>query len=159
RNVSLLLSNAQLINDLERDRGELRASLATIEREATERNRLESQLAHSERIASLGRLCAGVAPEINNPLSSIVGNIDVADEAVRAARASGDRPGPVVLEALSDAATAAQRVRDIVHDLRAFARKDDGSTTAVDVPSIVEAAIQLASNQLRHRATLRREYG
>jgi signal transduction histidine kinase/CheY-like chemotaxis protein len=159
RNVSLLLSNSQLISDLERDRAELRKSVATIEKDAEERLRLEGQLAHSERVASLGRLCAGVAHEINNPLTSIVANIDVADEAVRAALASGDRPGPIVLEALADATAAATRVADIVSDLRAFARKDDGKATPLDVPTVVETAIQLASNQLRHRATLRREYG
>jgi two-component system, NtrC family, sensor kinase len=45
-------------------------------RDITERSQLESQLSHSERLASLGMLAAGVAHEINNPLASIVAGIE-----------------------------------------------------------------------------------
>lgn len=121
--------------------------------------RLESQLAHTERIASLGRLYAGVAHELNNPLAAILANVEVAEEGIRRSLATGDRVPEGVLDALVDSRELALRIRTIIRDLGIFARVDDGKIVPVDLHTVAEAAIQIAWNELRHRTTLCRDYG
>lgn len=51
-------------------------SIVEVWRDVTERTKLEAQLSHSERLASLGMLAAGVAHEINNPLASVLAGVE-----------------------------------------------------------------------------------
>jgi len=51
-------------------------SIVEVWRDVTERSQLEAQLSHSERLASLGMLAAGVAHEINNPLASVLAGVE-----------------------------------------------------------------------------------
>lgn len=51
-------------------------SIVEVWRDVTERTQLEAQLSHSERLASLGMLAAGVAHEINNPLASVLAGVE-----------------------------------------------------------------------------------
>jgi len=120
----------------------------------TQRKTLEARLLLADRMASLGTLAAGVAHEINNPLSYVKGNIEHVLDSLR--KMSGVDPDLVV--ALEDACHGAQRVADIVRDLRVLSRVDDGKTL-VDVDAAVESAIAMASNEIRHRARLVRSLG
>jgi PAS domain S-box-containing protein len=128
-------------------------------RDVTQRKEMERQLARSDRLASLGTLAAGVAHEINNPLAFILGNLEFAREELPALARSqaGARPEPLlaeVLEALREAADGAKRVSRIVRDLGVFARGEDEKREPVDVHKTLEAAIAIATNEIRHRARL-----
>ncbi len=122
-----------------------------IARDVSERHALLEQLKRSERMASVGLLAAGVAHEINNPLTYMLANLSFVLE-----RWSGD---PSHREVLHEALEGAMRVRDIVRDLRTFSR-DDGRAgdMSLDVHPVLDAAAQIAQHEIRHRAELVRAY-
>ncbi|HSM92531.1 MAG TPA: ATP-binding protein [Anaeromyxobacteraceae bacterium] len=113
----------------------------------SERKETEARLAASERLASVGRLAAGVAHEINNPLSWVMSNLDQALDRQR--REGGDR---LVAELLGEAKQGAERVRDIVRDLRGFARAGEEGDGGSDAVAVVRDSLAMVRNELRHRA-------
>ena len=128
-------------------------ALAVVE-DVTEKKRLEAQLVLSERMASVGTLAAGVAHEINNPLAFILANLDYAVGDLRSAAVEPD-----VLRALREARDGALRVREIVRDLKAFSRADAEARETVDPRRVLQSALGLAQNEIRHRARLEVEMG
>ncbi len=147
------------------DRGQLLGGVIVF-RDVTEQRRLERRLAISERMASVGTMAAGIAHEINNPLASIVGNLEISLELLADARAARDGTGRVsestldeLDQTLRDAAASAERVRKIVHAMRGFARAPGGDAEILDLPDVLETALRLTENTLRHRARVVRAYG
>jgi len=127
-------------------------------RDLTERERLRANLQRAERLASIGSLAAGVAHEINNPLAYVVANLELIAESIRrGSLAKVEREQ--IMELVHAGLDGSDRVRRIVGDLRAFARSRDDQVEPVDIHDILEAAIGLADNQIRHRARLVRAYG
>jgi PAS domain S-box-containing protein len=124
-------------------------------RDVTERRELRAQLLVSDRMASLGTLAAGIAHEINNPLSYVLGNLEVVSEALAN---TGDPNDPLVA-AIGDATDGAQRVRKIVQGLRSFSRSEQEQRVPLDVSEVLSAAIRLTANEVRHRAQLVCELG
>ena len=117
---------------------------------------LARQLQHAERMAGLGQLASGVAHEINNPLTYVMANLSWLDRELEA-RYSGDMAE--ILEVLRESQSGAGRIASIVGDLKIFARsRDDETLAAVDLEAACEAAINLARNQIEHRARLVKEY-
>jgi signal transduction histidine kinase len=144
---------------------ELRATMAERERlEAAVRDR-EAHVVQSDRLASLGTLAAGVAHEINNPLTYVVTNLGFVSERLGALgeelRRSDGRPlGPEladIREALAEAQEGAQRVRQIVRDLRTYSRGDDEKEKIIDVWRVLDWSANMAMNEIRHRARLVRD--
>jgi PAS domain S-box-containing protein len=121
----------------------------------SERTEIEARLAQGERMASLGRLAAGVAHEINNPLAYVRTSLDIARREIERFRSDGDASRlERVLELIAHADDGVERVRVIANDLKTFSRGDEASWTAVDFGRVVETAINLAWNEIRHRAEL-----
>jgi two-component system cell cycle sensor histidine kinase/response regulator CckA len=141
------------------DGGEVALAIAVF-RDITGRRQLEGRLAESERLASVGTLAAGVSHEINNPLSVVMTNIDLALEQLDARGAVGARLDAEELQAmLRDAQAGAERIRQIVSGLETFANRGVERRALVDVSAVLETAIDLTLNEIRHRATLVRAYG
>ncbi len=119
----------------------------------SERVVMQQRLAVSERLASLGALAAGVAHEVNNPLTYIMANLASALENVRNPELDRD----VLCEMLTEALEGAQRVRGVVRDLRALSRPPEEKIESIDVREVIESSIKVARNEIRHRAELVRD--
>mgnify|MGYP003339624364 CR=1 FL=1 len=124
--------------------------------------RTQQQLLHSEKMASLGRLVAGVAHELNNPISFVLGNVDALrryaerlQKYLAAVNATPQTPPvqglreqlridalladlPSLIEGMSE---GARRTTDIVNGLRRFSVVDREERSRVELASVVERAI------------------
>ncbi len=125
-------------------------------RDITQKKRSDEQALFADRMASVGRMAAGVAHEINNPLTAIATNLELC-------RASlGDLPDPAKMqelaEMLEDASQAAERVRLIVRDLKVFSRAEEEQVGPVDLQKVLDTSVRIAWNEIHHRARLRRDY-
>ena len=138
-------------------------AVATMARDITERRQVQERLMASERMASLGTLSAGVAHEINNPLSYMLSNLRFVEDELRTLAASGESlagaPGHEVREALKEAMEGAERVRHIVHDLKTFSHGGSDTQAQVDVNAVLESCVNMARSELRHRAQLVKDLG
>ncbi len=122
-------------------------------RDVTQRKHTEARLSVADRMASIGTLAAGVAHEINNPLAAVVSNLELVARHVSELGRRIAVP-PELLAELRDARDGAERVRQIVVDLKVFARSEDDQRGPVDVHSVLESMLRMASNEIRHRAQL-----
>ncbi len=135
-------------------------------RDVTERRTFEATVAHSERLAALGTLSAGMAHEINNPLTYVLANIDLVlaglprvrdvlcgvqtPEAGAATEAIDE-----FLEGLRDAKLGGLRVHHIVADIQLFGGAGVVKVSTLVLRDVVDRAIRMTSNIVRHHATLR----
>lgn len=121
----------------------------TVVLDLSEKKKIESLLLMSDRMIAMGTLAAGVAHEVNNPLAFILTNLDLLSEEVRDSEKAGK-----LVRAISEGVV---RIRDIVRNLKSFSRPDD-RLTPVDITEIVELSLTMADNEIRHRATVKRDY-
>jgi signal transduction histidine kinase/ActR/RegA family two-component response regulator len=121
---------------------------------------MRARLLVSDRMASLGTLAAGIAHEINNPLAYVTGNLEVMAETLEEGEAAPDAAAVSELRTvISDARDGAERVRKIVLGLKSFSRAEEEKRVPIELSGVLEAAIRLTSNEVRHRAELVRELG
>jgi len=142
--------------DLRARKVELEARNAELEATVNELHKAQQERMLGERLASIGRLAAGVAHEINSPLAAVIANLALAAEEMSG---PSDPSMRYVAEMLHDARDAAERVRTIVRDLKTLSRADEERVGAVDLRRTIEASINMVSNEIRHRARLVRDYG
>ncbi len=133
---------------------------------AIERKRRHAMLLHEkeleQRAESLGLLAAGLAHEINNPLAYTAGNLEYLRERLPCpTNAAGDDMPDDCLQVLDEALEGATRIQRIVADLRSLATTapESSATEPVDLKAVIESTLRVASNQLRHRAQVVRDYG
>lgn len=134
--------------------GEVLGGVGIID-DITDRRQIEERLAQGERMASLGRLAAGVAHEINNPLAYVRTSLDIARRRLAQFRDTGDE---TFLQGIDDgigrAYDGVERVRVIASDLKTFSRGDDGSWLPVDMARVLDTAINLARAEIGDVATI-----
>ncbi len=122
-----------------------------------ERHRIQDRLAASERMASIGRLAAGVAHEINNPLACVIGNVRaVLDEIEKDPRSPARSAEFRVLlrEALEDT----DRIRDIVRGLATFSRAGVERRVILGVWPVLRLALEQLYGKLHARARVVETY-
>ncbi|MBV8761501.1 MAG: response regulator [Deltaproteobacteria bacterium] len=125
-----------------------------VARDVTDLKQTELQLMLADRMASVGTLAAGVAHEINNPLAAVIANLDMAVQDVEGLQSAP----PDLGEELKDARSAADRVREIVRDLKIFSRVQEERRGAVDIQKVLDSTLRMAWNEIRHRAKLVKSY-
>ncbi len=128
------------------------AQLERTRREAAEKfARTLRDQAQSERLATVGRLAAGVLHEINNPLAFVQSNLRFLAEELRvSALPPEDRAG--MEEALQETREGVERMQQIVQDLKGFARRDTEEVLACALADVVADAVRLAAVRLKHVA-------
>jgi PAS domain S-box-containing protein len=122
--------------------------------------KVQKQLVFADRLAAVGTLAAGVAHEINNPLTFVVANIDTALEKL-GAMIGGSQSGRMkeLEEMLLEARQGVVRITTTVRALKMFSRIEEERPEAIDVVPVIDLAISMTLNEIRHRARLVRNYG
>jgi len=128
-------------------------AVLAIGRDVQARKEREAEMIRTDRLAAIGQLAAGVAHEINNPLSYVLLRLDrmrhglaeLVDQ-VPAARRVADN--------VHDALEGAERIRDVVSDLLSFARLQDEAPAPLDLRMVLESALKLASHAIGSTAAL-----
>jgi PAS domain S-box-containing protein len=110
-------------------------------RDVTDLKRLEEQLIQAEKLAAMGQMLAGVAHELNNPLTAILGVTELLRE-----RAGMDESSKRQLELTHRQARRAAR---IVQNLLEFSRPASPQKKTLDVNGLIERTIQLHEHSLR----------
>jgi signal transduction histidine kinase len=135
---------------------------------ASEHRDLEVRLAQTDRLTSMGTLAAGAAHEINNPLAYVLLNLGYVTEEMQkllvdcgAAAGEGTPLGArarEVMLALEHARDGAERIRDIVWSLKTFSRPESETCVLLNVTRVLDAALAMVQNEIRHRAKLVKNY-
>ncbi len=139
----------------------IRAHLDFAERMLAERDetlvaltRAQELALSRDRLASIGRLAAGIAHEINNPMCFVTANVDDLLTDLRAEPALSPRLAPYRDDILPETQSGIARVNSIAADLRRFARGEPAVLTDVDLSDEIAAAVRIARTQLRPRQAL-----
>lgn len=136
--------NRRITIDLSRslvysNKGEIIGSIAII-KDVTEKTELEQKIYNTEKLASIGTLAAGVAHEINNPLSIIFGFIDLLSEKFQ--------PNSPEYEDLKIIEENTNNAKKIVENLLGFARITEGLEDTVDIKHSIDTIINIVKNTL-----------
>ncbi len=115
-----------------------------LEEDITDRRELEAVVAQAGKLAALGQLAAGVAHEINNPLTAIIANAQILQRELS--------PGDERLESVELISMAGARAAQVVRNLLDFARKEQVQRVWTDVNDTLRASLALVQHELVSRA-------
>ncbi len=130
------------ISPLKNESGEVYGAIL-LSQDTTEKRRLESQLIQSDRLAALGQLAAGVAHEINTPLTLILGYADILREAVG--------PDNLANSYLKTIMEESERISDIVRSLLNFARPSNAPRGRCKVNEACRRTLRMFGGQMARR--------
>ena len=166
----LVKLNRNLTNEIS-DRTQAQAKL---EQALNELKSTQAQLIQTEKMSSLGQMVAGVAHEINNPVSFVYGNINHVNqyiedilELIELYQQEFPEPGDDIEEKLEDMELdfvkedlpkilssmkmGAIRIREIVLSLRNFSRLDEADMKEVDIHEGIESTLLILQNRLKSK--------
>jgi signal transduction histidine kinase len=146
-----------------------------------EQQDVERSVMRRDKLVTIGELASGVAHEINNPLGYVRSNINSLKEYFedllpllellaadppaldRAADRAREADLPFILEDLpscfQETSNGIERVLQIVGDLKTFTRDDAESRELADLNQVIEGAVNILWNQIKHKAKLDRDLG
>lgn len=183
--VERAIERGMLVRHARRYKQDLEHRNAELARKKTEMEQLQTQVLHAEKMASLGRMAAGVAHELNNPAGFIYSNIEQLKQYIarlESCLSDYDKltlPPDLVARIteikkendydnivadlgsiLSDCCIGAERICDVVRNLGLFSSLDEAAVKRVDLIEGIESTVRLLSEYYRSGAiTLIRDYG
>lgn len=123
-----------------------------------DRHRQREQLLSAERMASVGRLAAKVAHELNNPLAFILANLHAASNELASLPAPAEHRQELC-EMLAESEQGAERIRVIVQGLSSFAQFQKTRGGPIHLADVLRQAMQLVSHELQHSARVVEAFG
>jgi two-component system, NtrC family, sensor kinase len=120
------------------------AQVVLFEEDVTERRHLEANLAQSEKLAAVGQLAAGVAHEINNPLTAVIANAQLMQRSIP--------PDNDLQESVELILIAGSRAAQVVRNLLDFARKEQYRFDRTDVNETIRRTIELVQHEVMSRS-------
>ncbi len=118
---------------------ELAQANQQLKAEIKERERIQADLLHAQKIEAIGQLTSGIAHDFNNLLTAILGNLEIARRRVRDKR---------VIEVLDTATRAGKRGAKLVGDLLTFSRRQHLQLDPLDVNGTIENAQELLKRSI-----------
>ena len=156
--------------ELEANEGLLRMAMDDMRRIYEDLLRSQSQLMQSDKLATIGLLSAGIAHEINNPLSAVKLAFSLLQSQSLTLRKHLE--GKAILEAavfnkllkdIEEYVQQGQRCADsmsrIVTDIRTFSRSDKGQTHPESINKIIDSVINVVWNAVKNRVKIEKDYG
>ncbi len=145
----------------------------------------QAQLVQSEKMASLGQLVAGIAHEVNNPVSFIYGNMDHLEEYMKDIKEvlrefrdlkslnpdEKKRMDDLVQETdldfllkdldklIKSCKSGAERTKEIVASLRSFSRLDEAALKEADIHEGIDSTLDILTNLYKNRINIHKDYG
>jgi signal transduction histidine kinase len=134
--------------------GAMAAALQVFRDSIIERQRAQAELAHANRVATMGQLTASIAHEVNQPIGAVVTNAEAALRWLRAPAANLDE----VRQALDRIVKDGRRASDVIARIRALIRKAPRHTTRFDLNEAIRDVIALSRSEVqRHGVALQTE--
>ncbi len=137
-------------------------------RDITLQNQMERQGNLNEKLATVGTLAAGIAHEINNPLTYVLANVvfllenlqELKDRMEEKGHVDAGYPGifKEMQEEIAQTTQGGGRIRDIVRGLKSFVRSDEDEVTVVDLNQMVEMAINMTFHEFKQKARVEKDF-
>jgi two-component system NtrC family sensor kinase len=142
-------------------------------------SKVEGMLLHSEKMASLGTISAGIAHEINNPVAFISCNVtklnEYLDQLALVVKKIQSTHSNASLDNVLDIGEAAfiledypvliaetndglDRIRKIIKDLKCFSHEQTDSLASLDIHKCIETSLNLAKSELKYKAIIQKDY-
>jgi len=168
--IERAIERRRLLIEARRYKQDLEQRNIELEQGKRELQRLQAQIVHSEKMASLGQLAAGVAHELNNPVGFVYGNLDLLRERLQGLgrllcyydytsldpkaaaeideikrEISYDEAKHDLDLMISDCLEGAERIRDIVQNLRTFSHLDQADLKPTDIHLGIDSTLRILS--------------
>ncbi len=165
--LAVAVEHAQLVEQLSHSNQDLVQKNANLDAKNLELREVQSHLIHQEKMASLGRMVAGIAHELNNPVNFVHGNlpylkeycdqlIELVDIAARSERAESNQLFDELkkkanyeflvtdlADILTDITEGTERVRQIIRNLRSFSRLDEAELKEASLQEGIESTLKI----------------
>lgn len=167
---------------------ELRLKNRDLKKNSDRLRRTQEQIIEQEKLATIGQLTAGIAHEINNPLSFVASNLSALGkyfirlreylEAQEVVLAGLDEKDPALIELaelrrrlklehiladgddlIDESLDGAKRLKSIVLDLKSFSRREDGDMARVDINTCLKSTLNMVWNELKYKCQVVKELG
>lgn len=159
---------------------DLSSSNAQLQQTLADLARANSHLIHSEKMASVGQLAAGVAHEINNPIGFVISNMNslrgylnklmtvIASHEQAAALVPGNQVArdadldyirDDIVDLLRESDEGLLRVKNIVQNMKDFAHAGEGQWQQADLHHAIVTTLNIAASELKFKANIVKEFG